>query len=81
MPELYKGYPSKLSETIKIHWISDINELPRREAAHFFLANEFFDALPIQKFEVVDKFDLKKLKVQSLKIFLSRKLQRDIGKF
>ena len=51
-PDIYRSYKSKMSETIKISWISDINELPRKEASHFFLANEFFDALPIQKFKV-----------------------------
>lgn len=36
-----------------ITWITDLAELPRKEAPQFFLANEFFDALPIQKFQVL----------------------------
>jgi SAM-dependent MidA family methyltransferase len=43
---------SKHSRKIKINWIEDLNQLPKIEAAQFFLANEFFDALPIQKFQV-----------------------------
>mgnify|MGYP001185019557 CR=1 FL=1 len=52
-PKLYEKYKSKHSEKSTITWISDINELPRKEAVHFFLANEFFDALPIHKFQVL----------------------------
>lgn len=49
-----------------ITWITDLAELPRKEAPQFFLANEFFDALPIQKFQVLwwnwlKNFYLKKL--------------------
>lgn len=51
-PNLGTEYNSKISENIKISWLTDIAELPRKEATHFFLANEFFDALPIQKFQV-----------------------------
>jgi SAM-dependent MidA family methyltransferase len=51
-PELYKSYKSKLSDAIEITWVNEISEIPNNESIHFFLANEFFDALPIQKFQV-----------------------------
>ncbi len=51
-PELGKFYESKHSKNIRIQWLNDIDELPLKEAPHFILANEFFDALPIQKFQV-----------------------------
>lgn len=51
-PDLLKEYKSKFSENIKIIWLTDITQLPRKEAAHFFVANEFFDALPVHKFKV-----------------------------
>jgi SAM-dependent MidA family methyltransferase len=57
-PEFYKSYSSKYSDSIKIHWISDINELPHKNAAQLFLANEFFDALPVQKFQVLKRLNL-----------------------
>ena len=50
-PNLGEEYKSTFSKSINIIWLADINELPRREAVHFFLANEFFDALPFQKFQ------------------------------
>jgi SAM-dependent MidA family methyltransferase len=51
-PKLHKSYKSKLSNSIEIIWVKEVNEIPNNEAIHFFLANEFFDALPIQKFQV-----------------------------
>ncbi len=51
-PELYKSYKSKFSDSIEIIWVKEITEIPKKESIHFFLANEFFDALPIQKFQV-----------------------------
>ncbi len=53
-PKLYKSYKSKRSDLIEITWLQDVTEIPKLEAAHFFLANEFFDALPIQKFQVIN---------------------------
>lgn len=50
-PKLNQSYRSKYSDTINVTWLEDICELPRKESVHFFLANEFFDALPIQKFQ------------------------------
>ena len=55
-PELNEFYESKHSKTIKIKWLNDLGELPSKEAPHFILANEFFDALPIQKFQVLLAF-------------------------
>jgi NADH dehydrogenase [ubiquinone] 1 alpha subcomplex assembly factor 7 len=52
-PKILEIYASKISPNIKITWLTDIKELPKKEAAHFFVANEFFDALPIQKFQVL----------------------------
>ncbi len=64
-PKINKKYKSKFSDRIQITWLLDLNELPRNESVHFFLANEFFDALPIQKFQVYIKlsffFHLKKI--------------------
>ena len=51
-PILLKNYASRFSNDIKIIWLQDLSELPKVEAPHFFLANEFFDALPVQKFQV-----------------------------
>jgi SAM-dependent MidA family methyltransferase len=51
-PDLSKSYDSKYSSNIKVNWLEDIADLPEKEAAQFFFANEFFDALPIQKFQV-----------------------------
>lgn len=51
-PELEKEYESKYSNRIKITWLTDISQLPHKEAVHFFAANEFFDALPVHKFQV-----------------------------
>ena len=51
-PELEKEYESKYSGSIKISWLTDITQLPHNEAVHFFAANEFFDALPVHKFQV-----------------------------
>jgi SAM-dependent MidA family methyltransferase len=45
-------YKSKHSESIRVVWLHDLNELPVLEAPQFFLANEFFDALPCHKFQV-----------------------------
>lgn len=45
-------YKSKHSSSINITWLEDISGLPKKDTAHFILANEFFDALPFQKFEV-----------------------------
>lgn len=50
-PTLLEAYQSKHSINIKIIWLQDLSQLPRLEAPQFFLANEFFDALPIQKFQ------------------------------
>ena len=38
--------------TFKLHWISDIQEWPKGPT--LFLANEFFDALPIRQFEKME---------------------------
>ncbi|CAF0712266.1 unnamed protein product [Brachionus calyciflorus] len=54
-PEILNEYKSKYSENIKIVWVTDITQLPRKEAAHFFVANEFFDALPVHKFQKTPK--------------------------
>lgn len=51
-PKLHERYKSKHSSSIFVTWLSDINELPNDDSVHFFLANEFFDALPIHKFQV-----------------------------
>ncbi len=45
-------YTYKDSKSIKIIWLDDIKQLPNREAVHYYLANEFFDALPIHQFKV-----------------------------
>lgn len=50
-PNLYESYNSKLGKSIHVTWLHDINELPHHNSVHFFLANEFFDALPFQKFQ------------------------------
>ena len=50
-PNVLEAYTSKFSQSIKIVWLTDISELPRHESVHFFVANEFFDALPFQKFQ------------------------------
>jgi NADH dehydrogenase [ubiquinone] 1 alpha subcomplex assembly factor 7 len=47
---LYKPYESKFSPSITIAWLCDIAELKPKLAVHFFVANEFFDALPVHKF-------------------------------
>ena len=52
-PNLLEDYCSKYSDKIKIVWLSDLTQLPKLDAPQFFLANEFFDALPIQKFQVI----------------------------
>jgi len=49
-PRLLETYQSK-HEQVKVTWLQDLSELPKLEAAQFFLANEFFDALPVQKFQ------------------------------
>ncbi|RNA40170.1 NADH dehydrogenase [ubiquinone] complex assembly factor 7, partial [Brachionus plicatilis] len=54
-PELEKEYDSKHSNRIKITWLTDITQLPHKEAVHFFVANEFFDALPVHKFQKTPK--------------------------
>ncbi len=46
-PTLQKIQKGKLKES-NIHWHVDINDLP--EQPTIFLANEFFDALPIDQF-------------------------------
>jgi NADH dehydrogenase [ubiquinone] 1 alpha subcomplex assembly factor 7 len=53
-PSLNEPYSfnSQSAQSIKLTWLNDISELPKKEAVHFFLANEFFDALPINKFQV-----------------------------
>lgn len=51
-PQLLKGYKYNGLANIRVVWLDNISNLPEREAAHFFLANEFFDALPIYKFQV-----------------------------
>ena len=51
-PQLNQPYKSKHSPTINIVWLRDLVELPKKEAIHFLMANEFFDALPFQKFQV-----------------------------
>jgi SAM-dependent MidA family methyltransferase len=51
-PQLYKSYRSIFSNSIEIKWVQDLNEIPKVEAVHFYLANEFFDALPIHKLQV-----------------------------
>jgi len=50
-PNLFESYESKYGNSINITWLTDINQLPRHNTVHFFLANEFFDALPFQKFQ------------------------------
>lgn len=54
-PVILEKYPSKFSKSINIVWLGDINELPKKDAIHFFVANEFFDALPFQKFQKTEK--------------------------
>ncbi len=51
-PKLQENYKYKYSNNINIVWLNDLMQLPKLEAPQFFLANEFFDALPIQKFQV-----------------------------
>ena len=51
-PKILQSYTSKFSESIKVTWLEDLVQMPRMEAPQFFLANEFFDALPIHKFQV-----------------------------
>jgi SAM-dependent MidA family methyltransferase len=51
-PSLLTPYKHKTSTNINITWLDDISQLPGREAVHYYLANEFFDALPIHKFKV-----------------------------
>lgn len=54
-PKLGEAYTTKHSDRHRITWISDINELEKRESAYFFLANEFFDALPVHKFQRTER--------------------------
>ena len=56
-PKLKQAYKSKHSASISVTWLEDISEVPRKDTAHFVLANEFFDALPIQKFQVTSLDD------------------------
>lgn len=82
-PKLNQSYRSKYSDTINVTWLEDICELPRKESVHFFLANEFFDALPIQKFQV--NFELNKFyllnKYKKKKLKKKRKPQKAIKKY
>jgi SAM-dependent MidA family methyltransferase len=52
LPKSLESYKYKNSSNINILWLDDVCQLPRNEAVHFYLANEFFDALPIHKFQV-----------------------------
>ncbi len=65
-PNLLENYCSKYSDKIKIIWLSDLTQLPKLDAPQFFLANEFFDALPIQKFQVNSNQINTNLKTNSL---------------
>ncbi len=49
-PNILDTYQTKY-KNIKVTWIQDMIELPKLQAPQFFLANEFFDALPVQKFQ------------------------------
>lgn len=53
-PKLGETYKTQAG-TSKVTWLGDINELSKKEAVHFFLANEFFDALPVHKFQKTPK--------------------------
>lgn len=80
--QLYEPYKTKHSSHTTVTWISDINELPEKEAVQLFLANEFFDALPVHKFQV----SLIKMKKVLFKLKLSQNLEnakrvsRDFGR-
>ena len=84
--ELELGKPHKFKDSLSIHitWLEDISQLPKKDVVHFVLANEFFDALPIQKFEVRKIIsELTSILQGLLKNILniSRKQQMDIEKF
>ena len=52
IPKTMESYSSKILKNTKFVWLDDISDLPLIDVPHFFVANEFFDALPIHKFEV-----------------------------
>ena len=51
-PKTLEKFQYKDKNEISITWLDDIKQLPKSESVHYFLANEFFDALPIHKFQV-----------------------------
>lgn len=53
--KLGEPYKSKYPGLNTVTWIEDISELKQKESVHFFLANEFFDALPVHKFQRTEK--------------------------
>lgn len=51
-PVIGERYKSKYTDSIQVSWVNDLSMVPKIDVPQFFLANEFFDALPIQKFQV-----------------------------
>jgi SAM-dependent MidA family methyltransferase len=52
-PKTFETNKYKEENSINITWLDDISQLPKSESIHYFLANEFFDAMPIHKFQVI----------------------------